>query len=55
MVYNPAFKSLEETYFQGEYVGNYGGFVPAIVLVPPTPYPSPSMTSTPTPTPSPTP
>jgi len=25
---NPLYNSLDETYFQGEYVYNYGGYVP---------------------------
>lgn len=43
-------KSLEKTYFQGQYVFNYGGLVPNI---PPTPTPSASAPPTPTPTPTP--
>ena len=43
-------KSLEKTYFQGQYVFNYGGLVPNI---PPTPTPSASQQPTPTPTPTP--
>lgn len=54
MSYNPKQKALEKTYFQGEYVYNYGSYVPAIVLEPdPTPTPTPSNTPTKTPTPTP--
>jgi hypothetical protein len=60
MVYNPTYRSLEETYFQGEFVYNYGGFVPKYPVVSstlpvtpqPTPTPSPSQTMTPTITPT---
>jgi hypothetical protein len=52
---NPFFKTLEERYFQGEYVYNYGGFAPQLLFIPPpppSPSPSPSITPTNTPTPS---
>jgi hypothetical protein len=48
MAYNPGFKSLERTYFQGEYVYEYGGWVPIYPVFQTT------MNSTPTPTPTPT-
>jgi len=32
MSYNPKQKRLDRTYFQGEYVYNYGGYVPGILL-----------------------
>jgi hypothetical protein len=52
---NPFFKSLEEKYFQGEYVYEYGGFVPQRLFIPappPSPSPTPSLTPSNTPTPS---
>jgi hypothetical protein len=49
---NPFFKTLEERYFQGEYVYNYGGFAPQLLFIPPTPSPSPSLTPTNTITPT---
>jgi hypothetical protein len=60
MAYNPGFKSLERTYFQGEYVYEYGGWVPIYPVfqttMNPTPTPTPTPSSTrPTPTPTRTP
>jgi uncharacterized delta-60 repeat protein len=51
---NPLIKSLEETYFQGGKVYQYGAFVPKILFqqAPPTPTPTASLTPTPTPTPT---
>jgi len=63
---NPLQRSLDETYFQGGYVYNFGGWIPeepfitpsptpttsAIPPLPPTPNPSVSPTSTPTITPT---
>ena len=65
---NQYFKSLEETYFQGEYVYNYGSWVPKYPVLTRTlkptptptptpgyiPPPTPSLTSSPTSTPTPT-
>lgn len=49
-------KALEQTYFQGEVVYNYGGLVPQFLGGgQPTPTPTPSITPTITPTPSSTP
>ena len=56
MSYNPKQKSLDRRYFQGEYVYNYGGYVPPIIGgTPPSPSPTPSITPTQTKTPTPTP
>jgi hypothetical protein len=53
MVDNPAFKGLEEQYFQGEKIYNYGGFIPEIIIqAPPSPSPSPTPSITPTNTPT---
>jgi uncharacterized delta-60 repeat protein len=51
---NPLYKSLDDTYFQGGKVYQYGAFVPKILFQQPTPTPtpSPSPSNTPTPTPS---
>jgi len=48
------YKSLDETYFQGEYVYNFGGEIPAGLFIPPTPTPTPTPSNTPTLTPTPT-
>jgi len=50
-------KALNRTYFQGQYVFNYGGQVPDIFggAPSPSPTPTPTQTKTPTPTPSTTP
>lgn len=48
-------KALQETYFQGEYVYNYGGLVPNIFGGAPSPSPTPTPTQTTTPTITPTP
>jgi len=49
-------KALDQTYFQGEVVYNYGGLVPQFLGGGvPSPTPSPTPTKTPTPTPSTTP
>lgn len=53
MSYNPNQKRLDRTYFQGEYVYNYGGYIPGIILPQPTPQPSPTPTNTPSPSPTP--
>jgi hypothetical protein len=61
MAYNPAYKSLVSTYFQGEYVYNYGGDVPKYPVIQtsqnptPTPTPTPSATIQPSLTPTQTP
>jgi hypothetical protein len=55
MSYNPKQQALDRTYFQGEYVYNYGGYVPEIVFqtpIPVSPTPTPTQTRTPTPTPT---
>jgi hypothetical protein len=52
MAYNPAYKSLVSTYFQGEYVYNYGGDVPKYPVIQTSP--NPTLMPTPTPTPTPT-
>lgn len=56
MVDNPAYLGLEEQYFQGEKIYNYGGFIPQILVqAPPSPSPSPTPSITPTITPTNTP
>ena len=56
MIENPAYKGLQEQYFQGEKIYNYGGFIPEILLQgsPPSPSPTPSITPSATLTPTPT-
>ena len=51
---NPLYKSLDDTYFQGGKVYQYGAFVPKILFQQPTPTPTPTLTATSTPTPTPT-
>ena len=49
------YKSLQETYLNGDILFNFGGLVPPILFPNPTPPPSPSPTGTPVLSPTPTP